>query len=190
MAGGALMMSVYAQQVLGYSAVLFGLSTAVYAAMSVVGSNLAGPLTTRFGYRKVAVFGATLLTGGAYLLSRVAPDGDYWTDLLPAMVVFGAGIGITVVASAIAALSSVPADESGLASGVNNSVFQIGAAFGIALCTTVSVANADVMAADPAVGLNEGVRAAFLATFVFAAVCLAVAVVLTVARKRSSSPSA
>ncbi|NUT39202.1 MAG: MFS transporter, partial [Thermoactinospora sp.] len=89
--GGALMMSIYAQQVLGYSAILFGLSTAIYAAMSIVGSNLAGPLTTRFGYRKVAMLGAALLAGGAYLLSRVTVGGDYWTDLLPAMVVFGAG---------------------------------------------------------------------------------------------------
>ncbi|GAA4978884.1 MFS transporter [Nonomuraea thailandensis] len=186
--GGALMMSIYAQQVLGYSAILFGLSTAIYAAMSIVGSNLAGPLTTRFGYRKVAMFGATLLSGGAYLLSRVTVGGDYWTDLLPAMVVFGAGIGTTVVASAIAALSDVPAGESGLASGINNSVFQIGAAFGIALCTTVLVANTDALATDPRVGLNEGVQAAFLATFVFAAVCLAVAVILTLLRKRTSSP--
>jgi MFS family permease len=106
------------------------------------------------------------------------------------MVVFGAGIGTTVVASAIAALSDVSADESGLASGINNSVFQIGAAFGIALCTTVLVANTDVLAADPRVGLNEGVQAAFLAAFGFAVVCLAVAVILTLLRKRSSSPSA
>ncbi|WP_049558314.1 MFS transporter [Nonomuraea sp. SBT364] len=185
--GGALMMSVYAQQVLGYSAILFGLSTAIYAAMSIVGSNLAGPLTTRFGYRKVAVFGAALLTAGAYLLSRVTADGNYWTDLLPAMVVFGVGIGTTVVASAIAALSDVSADESGLASGINNSVFQIGAAFGIALCTTVSVANTDVLATDPRAGLNEGVQAAFLAAFGFAVICLAVAVSLTLLRKRTSA---
>ena len=185
--GGALMMSIYAQQVLGYSAVLFGLSTAVYAAMSIVGSNAAGPLTTRFGYKKVAVSGATLLTGGAYLLSRVTADGNYWTDLLPAMVVFGAGIGTTVVSAAIAALSDVPADESGLASGINNSVFQIGAAFGIALCTTVLVANTDASATEPRVGLNEGVQAAFLAAFVFAALCLVVAIVLTSLRKRAVS---
>ncbi|GAA1611415.1 hypothetical protein GCM10009789_77160 [Kribbella sancticallisti] len=117
--GGALMMSIYAQEVLGYSAVMFGLSTAIYAFMSVDGSNLAGPLTTRFSYKKVAVLGAAALSLGAYLLSRVTADGNYWTDLFPAMVVFGYGIGTTVVASAIAALSNVPANESGLASGIN-----------------------------------------------------------------------
>jgi EmrB/QacA subfamily drug resistance transporter len=183
--GGALMMSVYAQEVLGWSAVLFGLSTAVYAAMSVVGSNLAGPLTTRFGYRKVAVLGAVLLSVGAFLLSRVSPHGNYWTDLLPAMVVFGYGIGTTVVAAAIAALSNVAPQESGLASGINNSIFQIGAGFGIALCTTVSVAFTDTSAADGRVGLNDGVQAAFGTAFVFALCCLVVATVLNVLRDRT-----
>ena len=184
--GGALMMSVYAQEVLGWSAVLFGLSTAIYAAMSVVGSNLAGPLTTRFGYKKVAVLGAVALSVGAFLLSRVSADGNYWTDLLPAMVVFGYGIGTTVVAAAIAALSNVAPQESGLASGVNNSIFQIGAGFGIALCTTVSVAFTDTSAADGRVGLNGGVQAAFGAAFVFALCCLAVAIVLNVLRERTA----
>jgi EmrB/QacA subfamily drug resistance transporter len=185
--GGALMMSVYAQEVLGWSAVLFGLSTAVYAAMSVVGSNLAGPLTTRFGYKKVAVLGTVLLSIGAFLLSRVSADGNYWTDLLPAMVVFGYGIGTTVVAAAIAALSNVAPQESGLASGVNNSIFQIGAGFGIALCTTVSVAFTDTSAADGRVGLNDGVQAAFGAAFVFAVCCLAVAIILNALRDRGVS---
>jgi EmrB/QacA subfamily drug resistance transporter len=186
--GGALIMSVYAQSVLGYSAVLFGLSTAIYAAMSIVGSNLAGPLTTRFGYRKVAVFGAALLSLGALLLARVPADGNYWIDLLPAMVVFGFGIGTTVVASAIAALSGTAAGESGLASGINNSVFQIGAALGIATCTTVSIAFRDDLAADAQAGLNEGVQAAFGAAALFAAACLVVAIVLNLFQNRSRVP--
>jgi MFS family permease len=185
--GGALMMSVYAQQVLGWSAVLFGLSTAIYAAMSIVGSNLAGPLTTRFGYRKVAILGAAMLAIGAFLLSRVTADGNYWTDLLPAMVVFGYGIGTTVVAAAIAALSTVPAEDSGLASGINNSVFQIGAALGIALCTTVASAFTDPSPVDARLGLHEGVQAGFGAAFVAAICCVLVAFVLTALRERSAT---
>ena len=180
--GGALMMSVYAQQVLGWSPVACGLSTAVYAAMSVVGSNLTGPLVTRFGYRRVAVFGATVLSAGALLLTRVSPEGNYWTELLPAMIVFGYGIGTTVVAAAIAALSGVGPNESGLASGINNSIFQIGAAFGIALCTTAAVAFTGTGHTDGRIGLNAGVQAAFGAAFVFAACCLAVALVLLALR--------
>ncbi|WP_433263568.1 MFS transporter [Actinosynnema sp. CS-041913] len=174
--GGALMMSVYAQQVLGYSAVLFGLSTAVYAVASVVGSNLAGPLTTRFGYRKVAVLGALALTIGAWLLSRLTEQGGYWTDFLPAMVVFGYGIGTTVVAAAIAALAGVPSDESGLASGINNSVFQIGAAFGIAVSGTLSITDGRLV---------DGIRAGFTGAFVSAAVCLVIALALVTRRAPS-----
>ncbi|WP_439422961.1 MFS transporter [Saccharothrix sp. HUAS TT10] len=187
--GGALMMSVYAQQVLGWSAVQFGLSTAVYSFMSVVGSNLSGPLTTKFGYKKVAVLGGLALALGAFMLSRVTPDGNYWVELFPAMVVFGWGIGTTVVASAIAALSNVPADQAGLASGINNSVFQIGAAFGIALCSTVLVAYTDTTEAIAKVGLNEGVQAAFLGSFVFAVAAVLVAIVLNLMKDRSAEPT-
>ena len=179
--GGALMMSVYAQKVLGYSAVKFGLSTAIYAFMSVVGSNLAGALTTRIGYRKVAVAGSVILAAGAFLLSRVGAEGNYWTDLLPGMVVFGFGIGTTVVPAAIAALSNVAPNESGLASGINNSVFQIGAALGIALSTTVSIAFSSPTA--PVTGVHAG----FLAAFVFAAVCLLTAVILGLRRRPATS---
>ena len=185
--GGALMMSVYAQEVLGWSPVLFGLSTAIYAAMSIVGSNLAGPLTTRFGYRKVAILGTVALAAGAYLLSRVTADGNYWVDLLPAMIIFGYGIGTTVVAAAIAALSTVPPEDSGLASGINNSVFQIGAAFGIALCTTVASAFAGPSAADSRLGLSEGVQAGFSAAFGAATCCLLVALVLMALRERPAA---
>jgi MFS family permease len=121
---------------------------------------------------------------------RVSPDGNYWTDLLPAMIVFGYGIGTTVVAAAIAALSDVAPHESGLASGINNSIFQIGAAFGIALCTTVSVAFTDPAAPDDRAGLNAGVQAAFGAAAAFAVCCLAVAVVLLALRDRRPSRDA
>jgi EmrB/QacA subfamily drug resistance transporter len=180
--GGALMMSIYAQQVLGYSVVRFGLSTAVYAFMSVVGSNLAPVLTARLGYRKVAVLGAVFLAAGAFMLSRVPADGSYWVDLFPAMVVFGFGIGTTVVASAIAALSHAAPAESGLASGINNSVFQIGAAFGIAVSTTVSVASVTT-GPDPRIGVNDGIQAGFTTAFVVALGCLAVAVLINLVRK-------
>jgi EmrB/QacA subfamily drug resistance transporter len=185
--GGALMMSIYAQEVLGYSVILFGLSTAIYAFMSVVGSNLAPILTAKFGYKKVAILGTVCLSIGAFLLSQVSANGNYWADLFPAMVIFGFGIGTTVVASAIAALSQAAPAESGLASGINNSVFQIGAAFGIALCTTVSVAMTDSGAADARVGLNEGVRSGFTTAFIIAVSCFAVAVLINLIRERATS---
>lgn len=188
--GGALMLSVYGQGVLGYSVILFGVSTAIYSAMSVVGSNLSGPLTTRFGYRSVAVFGAVILAIGTFLLARVPVDANYWIDLFPAMAIFGFGIGTTVVASAIAALSGAAPHEAGLASGINNSVWQIGAALGIALCATVSVAYTDNGAADPRAGLNEGVQAAFGAAFAFSAITVVVAAFLVLLSKRSKPVAA
>ncbi|MFC0626447.1 MFS transporter [Kribbella deserti] len=181
--GAAYNMSVYAQQVLGYSPTRFGLSTAVYAALSIIGSNVAGALIAKVGYARVGVVGAGLLTVGAFLLSRVSADGNYWTDLFPGLVVIGSGIGTTVVAGAVAALSNVNGQEAGLASGINNSVFQIGAALGIAISTTVALMRHNP-AAEPSTNLIEGVRSAFLAATIAAFACLLVATTLTLRRRR------
>lgn len=185
--GGALTMSVYGQQVLGYSAVMFGLSTAIYAAMSVVGSNVAGKLSGTIGWRPLAIGGAVLLTAGALLLTRVTADGNYWTEFLPGLVVFGYGIGTTHVAGSIAALSGTAEHESGLASGINSSVFQIGAALGIAICSTVTLAVTSSSALSERGALTAGVQAAFLAAAVFAAVAIVVAVVLAAVRRTAKA---
>ncbi|WP_282697082.1 MFS transporter [Streptomyces sp. CC208A] len=185
--GGALITSLYAQQVLGYTAVFFGLSTAIYSFMSIVGSNVSGPVATRFGFKPVAVVGTILLGTGTLLLSRVSADGDYFGDLFWGLLIFGSGIGTTVVASSIAALSGAKEGESGLASGINNSVFQIGAALGIAVCS--SVAMAVTSGGTDRVALTEGYQSAFLATAVMAGVGLIVALTLFLVRQsRPSDP--
>ncbi|MFE2556363.1 MFS transporter [Streptomyces sp. NPDC055103] len=183
--GGALITSLYAQRVLGYSAVFFGLSTAIYSFMSIVGSNISGPVATRFGFKPVAVVGTVLLGTGTLLLSRVSADGDYFGDLFWGLLIFGSGIGTTVVASSIAALSGAREGESGLASGINNSVFQIGAALGIAVCSSISLAFTS--GGTERVALTEGYQAAFLSTAVMAGACLLIALALLLVRK--SRPS-
>ncbi|WP_046500532.1 MFS transporter [Streptomyces odonnellii] len=185
--GGALITSLYAQQVLAYTAVFFGLSTAIYSAMSIVGSNVSGPVATRFGFKPVAVAGTVLLGIGTLLLAQVSADGDYFGDLFWGLLVFGSGIGTTVVASSIAALSGVRANESGLASGINNSVFQIGAALGIAVCS--SVAMAYTSGPTERVALTEGFQAAFFATAAMAGIALVVALVLLLIRQSKPGQS-
>ncbi|MEU3609655.1 MFS transporter [Streptomyces sp. NPDC035033] len=177
--GGALITSLYAQQVLGYSAVQFGLSTAVYAVMSIVGANVSARLVAKVGYKPIAVVGMTLLSGGLLLLTRIDPNGGYWSDLFFGLVVFGTGIGSTNVAASIASLTGAKPEESGLVSGINNAVFQIGAALGIAIASSVAFAHAT--GTDPA-GLNDGFRAGFLATAVFALAGLGTALLLLLHR--------
>ncbi|WP_067828858.1 MFS transporter [Actinomadura kijaniata] len=177
--GGALITSLYAQQVLGYSAVRFGLSTAVYAVMSIIGANVSARLVARVGYKPIAIVGMSLLFGGLLLLTQIDPDGGYWSDLFFGLVVFGSGIGSTNVAASIASLTGARAEESGLVSGINNAVFQIGAALGIAIAS--SVAFAYTRGTSPE-ALNDGFQAGFAATAVFALAGLATALLLLLNR--------
>ncbi|MEV6248893.1 MFS transporter [Streptomyces sp. NPDC051742] len=184
--GGALITSLYAQQVLGYSAVKFGLSTAVYAVMSIIGANVSARLVAKVGYKPIAIVGMTLLSVGLLMLTQIDPNGGYWSDLFFGLVIFGAGIGSTNVAAAVASLTGAKPEESGLVSGINNAVFQIGAALGIAIASSVAFA---YTTGTDAKGLNDGFQAGFLATAVFALVGLVTALLLLLSRK-SAQPQA
>ncbi|MCF2529279.1 MFS transporter [Yinghuangia soli] len=182
--GGALITSLYAQQVLGYSAVKFGLSTAIYALMSIVGANISARLVARIGYKPIAIVGMSLLTGGLLLLTQIDANGGYWSDLFFGLVIFGTGIGSTNVAASIASLTGAKPEESGLVSGINNAVFQIGAALGIAIASSVALAQTTGTTPE---GLTDGFQAGFLATAVFAAVGLATALLLLLVRGKSAN---
>ncbi|MFE6226929.1 MFS transporter [Streptomyces sp. NPDC057854] len=183
--GGALITSLYAQQVLGYSAVKFGLSTAVYAVMSIIGANVSARLVARTGYKPIAITGMALLSGGLLLLTQIDPNGGYWSDLFFGLVIFGTGIGSTNVAASIASLTGAKPEESGLVSGINNAVFQIGAALGIALASSVAFAHTTGTTPE---ALNNGFQAGFLTTAVFALTGLVTALLLLL--RRGDRPSA
>jgi EmrB/QacA subfamily drug resistance transporter len=181
--GTPFILTLYAQQVLGYSAVEFGLGTAVFTVMAAVGSIVSQAVVLKVGFRAVAATGMVLLAGGALLLTQVSADGSYVGDMLFGLIVYGAGIGPAFVTATVAALAGVAERESGLASGLSNTAFQIGAALGVAIVTTVAVTRSeDYLAANdganPLVVLNEGFQSAFLACVVLAGIGLALALLL------------
>src|SRR4030095_1493444 len=99
------------------------------------------------------------------------------------LLVFGPGVGLAFVTASIAALAGVPEHESGLASGLSNTCFQIGAALGVALVTTVAVSRTDDYlsahtGASQLVALTEGFQSAFLAVAILAGVGVALALLL------------
>ncbi|MFD7444966.1 MFS transporter [Streptomyces sp. NPDC059909] len=174
--GMSLTVSQYAQQVLGYSALLFGLSTAVMPVMAAVGSVAGQAVVTRTGPRSVAVVGMALTGIGCLLLTQVATDGSYFGDIFLGLLVFGPGLGAAFVAASVASLAGVAEQESGLASGLNTASFQIGGAFGVAVLSTVAVPRTG--AADPLAALTEGFRTDFAASIGFSAAGLLVALLL------------
>jgi EmrB/QacA subfamily drug resistance transporter len=176
-------LTLYAQQVLGYSAVKFGLTSLVFPAMAAIGSILGQAIVLRVGFRPVAALGMSLMGGGALLLTQVSVGGSYFGDIFFGLLVFGPGVGLAFVTASIAALAGVPEHESGLASGLSNTCFQIGAALGVALVTTVAVSRTDDYlsahaGASQLVALTEGFQSAFLAVAVLAGFGVALALLL------------
>jgi EmrB/QacA subfamily drug resistance transporter len=167
--GMLIILTLYAQEVLGYSTVQFGLGVAVLTVMSVVGAVSGQALVARIGLRPVALTGMILVGAGCLVLTQVSVGGSYLGDIFLGLLLFGAGLGATFVASQIAGLSGVAEQESGLAAGLVDSSFNIGSALGIALLSTVAVASTENVLAGPdppastAAAVTEGFQTAFLA---------------------------
>src|SRR5919106_518186 len=164
---------------LGASAVKFGLPSVVFPAMAAVGSILGQAIVLRLGFRPVAAAGMALMGAGALLLTQVSVSGSYFGDIFLGLLIFGPGIGLAFVTATVAALAGVAEHESGLASGLSNTAFQMGAA----IVATVAVSQSDDYLASnadasPLVALTEGFQSAFLATAFLAGIGAALALLL------------
>jgi EmrB/QacA subfamily drug resistance transporter len=173
----------YAQEVLGYSPVEFGLSFTVVPVGAIAGSIAGQVLVGRIGYRGVVCAGLVLMGAASVLLTQVSVDGSYVGDLLPALLLLGPGIGAVFVAGSIATLAGVSEEESGLASGLNNTSFQFGAAVGVAVLSTVAVSERDGQGG--LVALTDSFQSAFATSIAFAAAGILVALALLGRRSRA-----
>jgi EmrB/QacA subfamily drug resistance transporter len=179
--GMLLIVTLYAQDVLGYSTVQFGLMTAVLTVMSVVAAYAAQAVVTRTSIRRVGATGMALAACGCLLLTQISVRGSYWRDIFLGLLIFGAGLGAAFVASQIAALAGVADEESGLAAGLVDSSFNIGGALGIAILSTVAVSRADDASAGregELLALTEGFQAAFAVAVGIAALGVLLALLL------------
>jgi Na+/melibiose symporter-like transporter len=131
------LLTLYVQQVLGWSALFTGVTFLATAGTTVIWAGVAQALTTKVGPRPIIVAGLLILAAALYWYTRIPVDGNYWPDLLPAYLVFAVGLAFAFVPVSIAALSGVAPREAGLASGLLNTSQQIGGAIGVALVTTI-----------------------------------------------------
>jgi EmrB/QacA subfamily drug resistance transporter len=159
--------TLYLQDVLGWSALETGLAFLPLVIVIAAGANAANGLVSRIGSRKLAALGLVLLAGGAGLLA-LAPDvASYGTDILPGFLVLGFGVGLVFPAGSIAAMSDVPDEAAGLASGLVMTGHELGAAFGVAAISAVATAASTFVA-----GYADG----FVAVAVVAALVASVAI--------------
>jgi EmrB/QacA subfamily drug resistance transporter len=176
-----LMLTLYMQQVLGYSAMKTGVAYLAVAGTAILWSAVAAQLVTRVGVKPVLVAGMATLTGGLVYFTQVSVGGSYLGDLLPGFLLIGIGLGFSFVPISIAALAGIQASEAGLASGLINTTQQIGGALGIAALSTIATSQtSDSIGAGSAlpVALVDGFTDAFIAGAVIAALGIVAALTL------------
>ncbi len=176
--GGAIfgmffVITLYLQQVLGFSPLEAGLAWLATSLTVLVAAILTQGLVTKIGMRVPLVVGSAVTALGIFLLSRVSAEESYLSGLLPAMVVAGVGMGMAFVSMSIGALEGVAEHDAGLASGLINTSQQIGAALGVAILSSVAIARTeDVLLGAPdtvrAVAVTEGFQSALVVGAVFA----------------------
>jgi EmrB/QacA subfamily drug resistance transporter len=185
MFGMFLMLTLYMQQVLHYSAMKTGVGYLAVAGTAIVWSALAAQLVTRVGVKPVLVAGMTALSAGLLYFTQVSVGGTYVGDLLPGFLLISVGIGFSFVPISIAALAGVQPAEAGLASGLINTSQQIGGALGIAALTSIATSTTNTKIASGTglpVALTDGFQSAFFGAAGVA--ILGILVALFVVRRR------
>jgi MFS family permease len=166
MFGMFLMLTLYMQQVLGYSPLRTGVAYLAVAGTAIIWSALAAQLVTRIGVKPVLVAGMVAMSAGLIYFTQVSVGGSYLGDLLPGFLLIAVGLGFSFVPISIAALAGVQPSEAGLASGLINTSQQIGGALGIAALSAIATSTtSDEVAAGTALNfaLTDGFQGAFVA---------------------------
>jgi hypothetical protein len=186
------LLSLYMQQVLGFSPIRTGLGYLAVALTAVAASGVAQALVTKLSLKPALTGGMVLLGGGLAYFTQVSVGGSYVADLLPGFLLIGVGLGFSFVPVSIAALAGVTGRDAGLASGLINTSQQIGGALGLAILTTIATTHTENLLAsgdDRPSALTEGFSLAFWAGVGFAAISL-VATLLALRREDLQLPAA
>lgn len=163
--GMTLILSLYGQEVLGWSALTFGLAGLAVPVTASFGAIGGQALVTRRGPQAISAIAMGVMAVAFLLLAGIPVAGDYFSDLLPALVIFGPALGASFTAFTIATLMGIGESEAGLAAGLNNTFEMAGGVLGTAVMTTVAVSRtSDVLSgggADAMLALTEGFQDAF-----------------------------
>jgi MFS family permease len=166
--------TLYMQNVLGYSQLRTGLSYLPVTVGIGFGSAVATKMFVRTGTRPIIVSGALLAAGGILWLSRIPVDGTYLGNLLAPLVVMAAGLGLLYAGVQTAANAGVPQDQAGLAAALITTSFQLGSALGLAVFSGIATSRTSHLLAartPPPEALTAGFQRALLVS----ALCLVAA---------------
>jgi len=163
-------LTIYMQNVLGYSAIQTGAAYLPLTFGVVVAAGVSSQLLARTGTRPLIVVGSLIAAGGVYWLSRIPVHGSYASDLLPGMLIMSLGLGAVFVAVTTAANAGVSADKAGLAAALLNASQQVGGALGLAIFSAIATSRtSDLLASHTPQpeALTSGFQRALLAGSIF-----------------------
>ncbi|HEY1358782.1 MAG TPA: DHA2 family efflux MFS transporter permease subunit [Thermoleophilaceae bacterium] len=184
--------TLFMQKVLGYSALQIGAAFLPVALLiGTLSLGFSARLNTRFGARATLIPGLALLLAGLLYLTRAPADADYIGDLLPAMVLFGIGAGLSFPSLMTLAMSGATSEDSGLASGLVNTSLQVGGALGLAVIATLASTHTGNLLASGesrAEALTGGYHLAFFIGAGLAAAAIGLALALLEPAKAEPEP--
>ena len=174
------LLTLYTQQVLGYSPLEAGLAQLPIALLIVLAAAPTQQLVTRIGPRVPLSLGLVMIAGGLLWFSQVSAGGSFLTDILGPSVLAGIGAAMAFISGTIAATTGAADDDAGLASGLVNTSQQVGGSIGVAAIASIATSRtSDLLAAGDgvAVALTEGYQTGY---FIAAGVALVAAIVVAV----------
>jgi EmrB/QacA subfamily drug resistance transporter len=181
--------ALYMQRILGYDALEVGLAylpaTLVMGTMSF---RFSARLNMRYGPKATLIPSMVAIAAGMLLFARTPVEASYALDLLPPMVLIGAGAGLGFPSLMTLAMSGATPQDSGLASGLVNTSVQVGGAIGLAVLATLATERTDGLLAEghsTAAALNSGFHLAYLV----GAVLVGIAIVIAMRAFRSEAPA-
>jgi EmrB/QacA subfamily drug resistance transporter len=181
--------ALYLQRVLRYNALQIGLAfVPTTIVMGTLSLRYSERLATRFGARRTLLPGLGLIAVGLALFTQVPVHGTYLINVLPTMLLLGAGVGVAFPALMTLAMSGATQSDAGLASGLVNTTVQVGGAFGLAVLATLAATRTASLKAheSTAAALTGGYRLAFV--IAAGLIVAAIAVAVTVLRPEQRAP--
>lgn len=164
-------LNIYLQRVLHLSAFNSGLALLpMTIIIMVMMTSVTGKIIAKMGVKGTLVLGLLFLAGSLALFSNVSQSGSFGTDVLPASILGAIGMSLAYIPGTITSMSGAKPEETGLASGIVNTSYQIGSALGLAIVVAISSAFTNV-----AVDMNGGIRIAFIAAMVISLLALLIA---------------
>lgn len=183
-------MSIYLQQILGYSPTHTGVANLPFTIVLIITAGILSKRIAHINPKIILVIAPLMVAAGLLYFSRLPVDSNYWTDILPGVAVMSAGMAGVFVTATLVATSGVTHEESGLVSGLLNTAQQIGGAIGLAVLTVIStsVTRNDMAEAggDPTAmttALVHGFQHAFVAAALFAVAASIIALIVIKTKK-------